>query len=181
MELNLIAAVTKDWGIGAKGAMLCSLPEDMAFFRTMTAGAVVIMGRATLEALPEAKPLKGRDNIILTRNEAYVCEGASVVHSAAQALEAAAEIVVERIARGESMPQVYVIGGGEVYRQLLPYCAGAWITKMELDAPAEVFFPDLDALPDWRLTHEGETLSSVKDGVAFCICRYTNTAPAAAL
>ncbi|MBQ8612505.1 MAG: dihydrofolate reductase [Oscillospiraceae bacterium] len=181
MELNLIAAVTKDWGIGANGGMLCSLPEDMAFFRTMTAGAIVIMGRATLEALPDARPLKGRNNIVLSRNPEYTCAGACVVHSAAQALRAAADIAVERIAAGESMPQVYVIGGGQVYRQLLPYCTGAWITRMELQMPAESFCPDLDAEPGWQLTHTGESLVSTKEGVPFRICRYTNTQPLAAL
>ena len=58
MELKTIVAVTQDWGIGADGGMLCSLPEDMAFFRTQTKGAVVIMGRATLDSFPGGRPLK---------------------------------------------------------------------------------------------------------------------------
>ncbi len=179
MELKTIVAVTQDWGIGADGGMLCSLPEDMAFFRTQTKGAVVIMGRATLDSFPGGRPLKGRVNIVLTRDESFSREGVVVVHTVAQALSAAADAVVEKIAEGCCAPEVYVIGGEQVYRQLLPWCTMAWVTRMETLVPADRFFPDLDQEDGWRIDGQGEEMTSEKNGVKYRFCRYVNEKPLA--
>jgi dihydrofolate reductase len=88
---------------------------------------------------------------VLTRDESFAREGVTVVHTVAQALSAAADAVVEKIAEGGCAPEVYVIGGEQVYRQLLPWCTTAWVTKMETLVPADRFFPDLDAEDGWRL------------------------------
>lgn len=179
MELKMIVAVTQDWGIGANGGMLCSLPEDMAFFRTQTRGAVVIMGRATLDSFPGGRPLKGRVNIVLTRDAAFEREGVVVAHTVAEALSAAANAVVEKIAGGCCAPEVYVIGGEQVYRQLLPWCTMAWVTKMETQMPADRFFPDLDKEEGWHTDGVGEEMASEKNGVKYRFCRYVNEKPLA--
>ena len=119
--MNLIAAVDRNWAIGRNGKLLVSIPQDMAYFRQMTTGKVVIMGRKTLESFPKKKPLRNRaENIVITRQMDYQAEGATVVHSVEEALNAAARYDTR---------DVFVIGGGEVYRSLLPYCDTAYITR----------------------------------------------------
>lgn len=165
--MKMIVAVTQDWGIGRAGDLLCSLPEDMAFFRATTRGAALVMGRATLDSFPGGRPLPGRPNLVFTRDAAFCREGAHVLHDIAD-LKAAL-----RDWEGE----VYVIGGAQIYRWLAPYCEAAYVTKMELTLPADSFFVDLDAAPGWQLVDAGQRQISTKDGVAYRICTYHNTAP----
>ena len=146
--MNLIAAVDRNWAIGRNGKLLVSIPQDMAYFRQMTTGKVVIMGRKTLESFPKKKPLRNRaENIVITRQTDYQAEDATVVHSVEEALNAAARYDTR---------DVFVIGGGEVYRSLLPYCDTAYITKMDYAYAADAWFPNLDEAPDWEMVNEGE-------------------------
>ena len=148
-EIYAIAAVDRNWGIGNKEKLLTSIPGDMKFFRQKTTGATVIMGRVTLESFPDMKPLRNRNNIVLTNNAEYVCEGADVVRTVEEALE-----------KAESYKDpVYIIGGESIYRQFLPYCTCAYITKIDYSYEADAHFPDLDADPEWELTEEGEEQS----------------------
>ncbi len=148
-DIYAIAAVDKNWGIGNKGKLLTSIPGDMKFFRQKTMGSTIIMGRVTLESFPEMKPLKNRNNIVITRNEDYKCEGADVVHTVNDALE-----------KAESYGDpVFIIGGESIYREFLPYCTGAYITKIDYSYEADAHFPDLDADPEWEIFEEGEELS----------------------
>lgn len=166
--MKLIVAVTQNWGIGQNNALLKSLPEDMAFFRAKTAGAVLLMGRATLDSFPGGRPLKGRTNLVLTRDRAFERPGVTVLHSlqqAAQALE------------GQSTENVFVIGGASVYAQLLPYCDTAYVTKMELTLPADSFFPNLDEMPGWILTQDGVPAQSGETLYRFCEYRNTRVQP----
>lgn len=102
--MNLIAAVDRNWAIGRNGKLLVSIPQDMVYFRQMTTGKVVIMGRKTLESFPKKKPLRNRaENIVITRQTDYQAEGATVVHSVEEALNAAARYDTR---------DVFVIGGG---------------------------------------------------------------------
>lgn len=140
--MNLIAAVDRNWAIGRNGKLLVSIPQDMAYFRQMTTGKVVIMGRKTLESFPKKKPLRNRaENIVITRQTDYQAEGATVVHSVEEALNAAARYDTR---------DVFVIGGGEVYRSLLPYCDTAYITKIDFAYDADTRLPDLDHDPEWE-------------------------------
>ena len=145
--MNLIAAADEAWGIGKDGGLLAHLPGDMKYFRETTQGKVVVMGRKTLESFPGGKPLKNRTNIVLTRNGAYQPEGVRVCRSRGEALEALKEFPPE---------DVFVIGGGEIYRGLLPYCSRAYVTHIFHDFKADTYLPDLDSDPDWRLSGTGE-------------------------
>ena len=108
-KLSAIVAVCDDWGIGCEGDMVVSNRADMRHFVACTKGCPVIMGRKTLLSFPGGRPLKNRRNIVLTRDEDFAPEGVDVVHSVDEALAAVAD-----------EPVAWVIGGGEVYRQILP-------------------------------------------------------------
>ena len=164
--MDLIVAVTADWGIGNGGKLLYSIPKDMRFFREKTKGAVVIMGRSTLESFPGGKPLRGRTNIVFTRSAKYEKEGVLTVRSLDEALRAAAQY---------SEKPVFVIGGGQIYSLLLPYCEKAYVTKMEISLPADTHFPDLDAMENWIVTDEGEPLRHGDLIYRFTV--YENTSP----
>ncbi len=149
--MNLIAAVDRNWAIGRNGKLLVSIPQDMAYFRQMTTGKVVIMGRKTLESFPKKKPLRNRaENIVITRQTDYQAEGATVVHSVKEALNAAARYDTR---------DVFVIGGGEVYRSLLPYCDTAYITKIDFAYDADTRLPDLDHDPEWEKVRATDELT----------------------
>lgn len=134
-----IAAVERGWGIGLDGGLLLRNPLDMRRFKERTMGHPVILGRRTLESFPGGKPLPGRDNLVLSRTLEAAPAGARLFRDVDSLLAAAAA-------------DSFVIGGGEVYRQLLPYCDEAQVTYVDAALPADTFFPDLDAAPDWALT-----------------------------
>ena len=145
--MKLIVAVDKEWGIGKEGKLLTSIPNDMKFFREMTTGHVVVMGRKTLESFPGGKPLRDRVNIVLTRDPDYAKEGVTVVHDT-EALKEALQPYPE--------DEVFVIGGETIYRQLIDACDTAYITKIDHVFDADAFFPDIDAMPDWQLCNKSE-------------------------
>jgi dihydrofolate reductase len=146
--MKVIAAVDSKWSIGKNGALLASIPADMQFFKQMTMGKVVIMGRKTLESFPKKKPLPGRAaNIVITRDRTYTAEGAVIVHSLDEALKEAGRWDTD---------DVFVIGGGEIYRDMLPYCDEAYITMIEYVYDADTRFPNLDEDPAWELKSESE-------------------------
>jgi len=156
--MEAIVAVYADWGIGSDGTQPVVLKADRAHFRQVTGNAAVIVGRKTLEDFPGGKPLKGRHNIVVTRQDIQI-EGAQVVHSTEEALAAAAE-----------QERCLVIGGASVYRQFFPYLDRVHITKIELTPRSDSFFPDLDRLEDWECTEQGEWLE--EDGLRYCFCTY---------
>lgn len=145
--MKLIVAADRNWGIGNKNRLLISIPNDMKNFRTLTTGNVIVMGRKTLESFPQGQPLGKRVNIVLTANPDYRVNGATVVHSLAE--------LFEELKQYEDK-QVYVIGGESVYRQLLPYCDSAVVTKIDEAYEADTYFPDLDQMEDWELLEESE-------------------------
>ena len=149
--MNLIVAADKNWGIGYQNDLLVSIPADKKFFRTETTRKAVIMGRRTLESFPNGQPLKDRTNIVITRKKNYKCNGAVVVHSIEEALKAA---------EGFATEDIYVIGGGTIYEQMLPYCDVAHVTKIDYAYQADTYFPNLDNDSEWEISSEGEVINT---------------------
>ncbi|MGN0390950.1 MAG: dihydrofolate reductase [Wujia sp.] len=145
--MDLIVAVDKNWAIGNKGELLVSIPEDHKFFRQITTGNVVVLGRKTLAGFPNGLPLSNRDNIILSTNPRYEVRGAEVVHSKEELFESLKKYKDK---------EVYVIGGGQIYEMLLPYCRYAHVTKIDYSYAADTYFPNLDALENWTLVADSE-------------------------
>lgn len=142
-NLAAIVAVCDDWGIGRDGGMVVANRADMRHFVAHTTGHAVIMGRKTLESFPGGRPLKNRRNIVLTRDASFARDGVEVVHSLEEALAAV---------RDEA--EAWVVGGAEVYRQLLPWCSRAVVTKNRCIRPADTFFPNLDEDPAWHVVEK---------------------------
>ncbi|MBO4374874.1 MAG: dihydrofolate reductase [Lachnospiraceae bacterium] len=142
--MNLIAAVDRNWAIGFKNQLLAHIPEDQRFFRSMTEGKVVVMGRKTLESLPGGRPLKNRVNIVLSRNKDFQAEGCTVCHS-----------VEELMSELEKYPsqEIFVIGGEKIYTELVDMCDRAYITSIDREYEADAFFPDLDRKDEWEMVH----------------------------
>ena len=156
--MDLIVAVYSDWGIGCCSTQPVALSVDRKFFRETTRGAMVIVGRRTIEDFPGQKPLLGRVNVALTRNQIEI-PGFTVCHSPEEAIEMA-----------KNAERAMVIGGGSIYKQMLPYCDTAYVTKVHAKPESDTFFPDLDADPQWKLQ---EVLQSGEEnGVAFEMCLY---------
>lgn len=145
--MNLIVAVDKNWAIGNKNELLVRIPADQRFFREETTGKVIIMGRRTLESFPQKKPLPNRTNIVISRKADYKVDGATVVGSIEEALELVKEYKSE---------DVFVIGGDSIYHQMLPYCDVAHITKIDYAYEADTYFPNLDEMPDWKITEQSD-------------------------
>lgn len=139
--MEIVVAIDQNWAIGNGGDQLVYFSADLKHFKALTTGHSVILGRKTLTTFPGGKPLKGRRNLILSRNPAFTAEGAEVFHSL-EALRAAA---------GED---AVVIGGSSVYRMLLPWCGVAHVTKIDAAFQADAFFPNLDEDPEWALVSE---------------------------
>ena len=133
--MELIVAVYDDWGIGKDGTQQIALTADRKFFRETTRGAMVIAGRRTIADFPGQKPLPGRVNVVLTRTR-QVIPGFTVATSPEEAMELA-----------KSVERAMVIGGGSIYRQMLPMCDTAYITKVHCTPESDTFFLNLDADP----------------------------------
>lgn len=145
--MNIIAAVDKNWAIGYQNELLIRIPNDHKHFREETTGKVVVLGRKTLETFPQGLPLKNRTNIILSRNPEYQVKDAVIVHSTEE---------LKKKLEQYSTENIYIIGGESVYRELLPLCDVAHITKINHVYQADAYFPDLDASGDWEITEESE-------------------------
>ena len=163
--MKLIVAVDEKWGIGKDGDLLLSIPEDMKFFREKTRGKVLVMGYNTLISFPGSKPLPGRLNIVLNNEPGCRVGGAVVCGSIEQ---------LYRLFLCFDGDDVFVIGGGSIYRQLLPACDAAYITKMRFIGGADTFIPNLDELPEWSVADESELFDH--DGIAYSFVGYRNSA-----
>ena len=145
--MNCIVAVDNNWAIGYKNNLLVSIPADMRFFRDTTIGKVVVMGKNTLESFPGGKPLANRVNIVVALEKDYKVPGATVVNSIEEAMDAVKEYDTN---------DVYIIGGGSIYRQFLPYCDVAHVTKIDYEYEADTYFPNLDEDDEWELTGDSD-------------------------
>lgn len=133
MIISIIVAIGRNNEIGRDNGMLAHLPADLRYFKETTRGHTVIMGRKTFESLPKGA-LPNRRNIVISRNPHLVCEGAEVVSSLDMAL-----------IRCRDESEAFIIGGGEIYAQVLPIADKLYLTHIQADFPqAEVFFPTID-------------------------------------
>lgn len=155
--MKLIVAVSENWGIGKDNDLLFSIPKDMKFFRETTMGKTVILGRKNLESFPGKKPLPKRPNIILTRDKSFLADGATVVNS-----------IDELLALPIDFEDAFVIGGEEIYRQLLPYCDLCYVTKVKKTVDADKFMVNLDELSEWELVSESEEVEDNGHILTFC-------------
>lgn len=156
--MEAIVAVYADWGIGDGGTQPVVLHADRRHFREVTEGAAVIVGRKTLADFPGGKPLEGRRNLVVTRQEIEI-PGAEIVHSTEEALAAA-----------KRYERCFVIGGASVYRQFFPHLDRIFVTKIDLIPHSDSFFPNLDADPDWFCAEEGAWQE--ENGLRYRFCTY---------
>lgn len=162
--MDAIVSVTGDWGIGYRGRLLVPNHQDMRRFRELTEGGTVICGRTTFGSFPNGA-LPNRLNIIISGDSSLRAEGALVTSSVQDAVQMA-----EREAYGNG--RIWVIGGASIYRQMLPLCRDAYVTKHGIVTDADTFFPNLDDDPEWHVAEEqGGGVTS--DGVPFRFLRYS--------
>lgn len=136
MIISLIAALTENRVIGKNNDLPWHLPDDMKYFMQTTKGHYVIMGRKNWDSIPEKfRPLPNRTNLVITRQPDFRAPGATVVNSLNQALE---------IARTAGQPEVFVIGGAEIYRLALPLASRLYLTEIQTQLQGDTFFPDYD-------------------------------------
>lgn len=155
-RISLIVAVDENFGIGKNNDMLWNLPKDMRHFKNTTLGHPVIMGRKTLESF--GKPLRGRQNIIVTRNPNYQKEGIDVVHTIGDAID---------LASRNEKKEIFIIGGGEIYSQSMIYADRLYLTRVHHTFPeAEVFFPIVD-FDEWDETFREKHETDEKHHYAF--------------
>lgn len=166
--MQLIVAVDQNWAIGNGNKLLVRIPEDQKFFRETTMGNVVVLGRKTLAEFPNGLPLKGRINIILSRNPDFTVKDAIVVHSEKE--------LFEELKKYDSS-QIFVIGGESIYNMLYEYCDTAHVTKIEYSYQADKYFPDLDKETGWQLT--GDSDEHTYFDLEYYFYRYENRNPKA--
>ena len=159
--MNLIVAADKNWGIGKDGTMPWHISADLKYFKEKTVGKRVVMGRKTLLSFPKQKPLPNRENIVISTNPSYVVEGAEVVNS------------IDELSRYDMGDDTFVIGGGSIYKALLPYCRYAYVTKIEKEFECDTYFPNLDELENWKMVDIGELLN--ENGIDFRFTVYENS------
>lgn len=156
--MKVIAAVDENWAIGRNGDQLIYISEDLKHFKALTTGHPVILGRKTLATFPGGRPLKGRRNLILSRDPGFAPPEAEVFSSLEELLAAAPQ-------------DAFVIGGASVYQALLDRCDTACITRIEAAFPGtDCWFPNLDERPEWKIAEEGPVLE--EKGVRFRYVTY---------
>lgn len=155
--MKAIVAVDENWAIGYQGGLLCRISADLKRFRALTLGKTVILGRKTLDTFPGKRPLPGRENFIMSTTMKPPTEGGRVFRDLESLLENAPK-------------DAFVIGGEQVYRELLPYCDTVYVTKLHAAFPADAWFPDLDGDKDWKVAETEGPLE--ENGLKFSYVTY---------
>ncbi len=146
MIRSFIVARANNGVIGKNNQLIWHMPHDLKFFKETTSGHYVVMGRKSYESM--GKPLPNRLNVIITRNKDYAVEGALVVHSLEEALQLAGE---------QNQKEVFILGGGEIYRQALEkkVVDRIYLTEIKESFEGDTYFPELDG-KEWKETHREE-------------------------
>lgn len=147
--MNLIAAVDANWGIGKDGRLLVHLPGDLRYFKEKTMGKVVVMGRATLESLPGGNPLSDRTNIVLTSQTDFAKDGCIVAHDLRELAQVCADYPPE---------DIMIIGGEQVYMQLIRQCDRIFITKIFETFDADKHLMNVDRMKHFELVWESDVM-----------------------
>ena len=159
--MNLIAAADANWGIGKDGGLLVHLPGDLRYFKEKTSGKAVILGRATLESLPGGKPLPNRTNIVLTSQTDFAKEGCIVVHDMDELAAVCADYAPE---------DMMVIGGEQIYMQLIRQCERLFITKIFEIYDADKHLMNVDKMRSFELVWESDVQE--ENGVQYQFLEY---------
>ena len=173
--MKCIVNVTSDWGIGNGNKLLVNIPDDMKWFRAHTKDKIVIMGRKTLDSFPGGKPLKNRENIVISKSRKGEVDGFEdetrliYVDSVDAAIDMAHEIINDYWP-DYTDDDVYVIGGESVYKAMLPFVNTAIVTRTEVNLPADTYFPDLETNEEWELSETSDVMEH--EGVKFRFCTY---------
>ncbi len=146
--MKAIVAVDVKWGIGKNNDLLFSIPEDMKFFREKTSGKVVCMGYNTLLSFPGSKPLKNRTNIVLAP-EGVEREDCTIVHTL--------DDLFKTLKKYDD-DEIFVIGGAMFYRTMVDYCSQVFVTKVNADGEATVFYPNLDEKENFELVYVSQPI-----------------------
>lgn len=166
MKVSLIVAMDMERGIGRDNDLMWHLPDDMKFFKESTQGQIVIMGRKNYDSIPDKyRPLPNRENVVLTRNNNFKAEDCEVFHSLEEALDNY---------KNETERSVFIIGGGEIYRQSLEQNVvdEMFITHINHRYGADTFFPDFD-LKKWRVETILEHPKDERHEASFSILKYS--------
>lgn len=158
--MKLIAVQEKNGGIGVNGGLLMSLPTDMKYFRTVTTGHTVIMGRKTLESFPGGRPLPKRRNIVLSTT----LEGGEG-YEVCRSIEA-----LDGMLSDDEKENAFIIGGGQIYELMLPLADEAYITEIDAEIEADTFIPVFSALTDWERVSVSEAVE--ENGVKYVFAVY---------
>ncbi len=159
--MNLIVVVDNCWGIGKNNGLLFHLKKDMKFFRETTMGKVVVMGANTFLSFPNGA-LPNRTNIVL--------DASGSQHSGAICVDSVEKL--NNVLEQYNSDDVFVIGGASFYRLMLNRCKIAYVTKVQANGGAEVFFPNLDQMPNWKLIDKSEEIEDENYKITFC--KYEN-------
>jgi dihydrofolate reductase len=157
--ISIIVAVSDDLGIGKDNRLLWNISEDMKRFKRLTTGNTVIMGKKTWESLPR-RPLPGRTNIVLTDDPHEIIDGSVTAYSIEDALS--------KCKKGE---EIFVIGGGSVYRQFMPVADKLYITHVHKRAPADIYFPEID-LNKWEVVDKEDFKADETNPIAYSYVIY---------
>lgn len=161
--MNAIVAVDEEWGIGCNGNLLFSIPEDIQHFKNLTQNKVVVMGHDTFMSLPGSKPLKNRINIVLSKNNNLKLDSVITCNSINQLLNMISIY---------NPDDVFLIGGQELYKQLIEYCSAVYVTKIKQLKVADRFFPNIDLLDNWKIESKSE--EKFHNELIFTFYKYIN-------
>ncbi len=157
--ISIIVAVSDDWGIGKGNGLLWHLPDDMKRFKQLTMGKCVIMGKRTWESLPK-RPLPGRYNIVITDIPGECIDCSMTAYS-----------IEDAISKCDSSQEIFVIGGGSVYRQFMPVADRLYITHVHRKAEADVWFPRID-MRKWKEIERQECISQDENEIPYSYVIY---------
>ena len=167
IKIAMIAAVGENGAVGAEGKLPWHLPTDFAFYKATTMGKPLIMGRKTFESI--GKPLPGRTNIVVTHQEAYAPAGVEVFPGLGAAIARAKEV-----ARADGVDEIFINGGGEIYRQAMPVAERLYITHVEASPQSDTVFPQIDP-EQWEVTDRNDIVAGERDSAKFRIRIYERT------
>lgn len=159
-----IVAVDENWGIGYNGDLLAHIPEDLKYFKKLTTGNVVIMGRKTWDSLPK-KPLLDRINVIITSQKKEIEND----NLAFLPMDYVKSLIKDD---NDILEDIFIIGGGTIYKELLPYCNKIYITKIQKQFEnVDTYFPNLEESKEWKLIDSSDTLTH--EDLQYCFQQYS--------